>query len=135
MARRHNQMPERGLFIVDEIGADTPMDVIARALEQGQGMLGSLSPTTHVALRDPYLREQLVALHATWEIRPQPQSVIGRIRSRLAWWLLGPELAQSNRANASLVRIIDSLVVHLDEERAARRRLEEHLAHERTTDH
>lgn len=126
-------MPERGLFIVDAVGTDPPMDAVVRALEQSSGPLDSLSPTTHVALRDPYLREQLTALHASWEIRPQPQGIIGRIRTRLAWWLLGPELAQSNSAHASLVRIIDSLVVHLDEERAARRRMEEHLAHERTT--
>lgn len=119
------------LFIVDEIGSEIPIEAIAHAFADGSTSLGALSSTTHVALRDPYLREQIAELHRHWEVRPTPQGIIGRIRTRLAWWLLGQELAQTNRAHAAIVRIIDSLVVHLDEERAARRRIEEHLAHER----
>lgn len=119
------------LFVVDEIGSQNPIEAITKAFSDDAASLGSLSPTTHVALRDPFLRDQLVELHAHWEIQPVSQGIIGRIRTRLAWWLLGHELRQANRTHASMVRIIDSLVVHLDQERAARRRIEEHLAHER----
>jgi hypothetical protein len=117
--------------MVNEIASQIPIEAIAHAFAEDSTSLSALSPTTHVALRDPYLREQIAELHRHWEVRPTPQGIVGRIRTRLAWWLLGQELVQANRAHATMVRIIDSLVVHLDEERAARRRIEEHLAHER----
>lgn len=126
-----DQSTRSGLVLVGDIGSGSPMEAVAHTVATGVGADNSLGSTTHVALRDPYLREQLRELHAHWEIRPQTRGLWGRIRTRLAWTLLGPELAQANRAHASLVRIVDSLIVHLDEERAARRRIEEHQAYNR----
>ncbi len=75
---------------------------------------------------DAFLAEQLAALRADFELRPQAGAgAIGRLRVRLGWWLLGPELAQSNATNAALIRVIDSLIAAIDAERAARRRADE----------
>ena len=75
---------------------------------------------------DPFLAEQLAALHRGWELRPPPASgLLGRLRTRIAWWLHGPEIRQVNQVHATLVRLVDSLVVLADQERAARRRIEE----------
>lgn len=91
--------------------------------------LATLPTLTNVALGDPYLAEQLVTLHHAFELRPQPaRSFLSRLRTRLAWWLLGPEMTQLNHVNAALIRTLDSLTVHLDQERAARRQLHEHIA-------
>jgi hypothetical protein len=118
------------LFLVSNIG-DTPLvEAIERAMTSGAPVLAELPALTNVALGDPYLAEQLVALHQTWETRPQPaRGLVSRLRTRLAWWLLGPEIQQINAAHATVVRIFDSLVVQLDQERAARLRIAEHLAY------
>jgi hypothetical protein len=127
LASAHDRQapPAEGLFIVHDIGDGSPIETVARTLATSDNTIPSLGSTTHVALRDPYLRDQLRELHAHWEVRPAARGLWDRIRTRLAWTLLGPELRQTNRVHASLVRIVDSLVVHLHEERAARRRLEE----------
>lgn len=92
--------------------------------------LDALPTMTNVALGDPYLAEQLAALHASWEIVPKAgRGLLGRLRTRLAWWLLGPELRQASATHATLTRLIDSLIVQLDQDRAARRRIEEQLAY------
>ena len=92
--------------------------------------LAALPTLTNIALGDPYLAQQLADLHARWEVRPVAQrTLLGRVRARVVWWLLGSEMQQINRTHATLVRLIDSLIVQLDEERAARRRLEEHQAY------
>jgi hypothetical protein len=68
-------------------------------------------------------------MHQNWEIRPLPaRSLLGRLRTRLAWWMLGPELSQASTSHAGLLRLVDSLTAHLDAERAARARLEARLA-------
>jgi hypothetical protein len=110
-----------------------PDQSLYAAIEQAMGApappLADLPALTNVALGDPYLAEQLAALHRTWELEPEPaRGLVARLRTRIAWWLLGPELRQASRVNATLVRLLDSLVVQLDQERGARRRIEEHLA-------
>jgi hypothetical protein len=65
-------------------------------------------------------------LHDTWEIRPPPpRGLLDRLRTRLAWWLLGPEIRRVNATHATLTR----LIVLVDHERAAWRRLEEMHKH------
>lgn len=117
------------LFVVPPPG-DEPLDAaIARAAAGGSSPLADLPALTNVAIGDPFLAEQLAALHRSWELRPTPAAgLLDRVRSRIAWWLLGPELRQASAVNATLVRLADSLVVLVDQERAARRRVEEALA-------
>jgi hypothetical protein len=107
--------------------ADEPIDqAIARSLSQAESPLHQLPALTNVALGDPFLAEQLVALRQQFELRPAPATgLLARLRVRLAWWLLGAEIAQINQNQARMVRIVDSLIVLIDQERAARRRLEE----------
>ena len=121
--------PKPPLFIVTT-AADEPLDAaIARALAAGRSPLAELPALTNVAMGDPFLAEQLAALHRTWELTPPPAAgLLARLRTRLAWWLLGPELRQVSQVHATLVRLADSLVVLVDQERAARRRIEESLA-------
>lgn len=121
--------PKPPLFVAPPLG-DGPIDAaIERAVAAGPSPLAELPALTNVAIGDPFLAEQLAALHRTWELRPAPASgLLGRVRARLAWWLLGPELRQASAVNATLVRLVDSLVVLADQERAARRRVEEALA-------
>lgn len=110
---------------------DTPlMAQVAQALNQPGLDVAALPTMTNVALGDPYLAQQLIDLHHQWELRPPAaHSLLARIRTRLAWWFLGREFQQMSQTNAILVRIIDSLIVQLDQDRAARRRIEEHLAY------
>jgi len=120
------------LFIITPSSPDEPLiDAVERALAQRTSPLAELPTLTNVALGDPYLAEQLINLHQVWELRPPPaHGLLARLRARLGWWLLGPELAQASAVHATLVRLLDSLVVQLDEERSARRRIEEHLAND-----
>jgi hypothetical protein len=124
------------LFVVAPTPSGEPLiAAIERALAQRTSPLTDLPTLTNVALGDPYLAEQLVNLHQGWELRPPPApGMLARLRARLAWWLLGPELAQVSATHATLVRLLDSLVVQLDEERSARRRIEDHLANNRISD-
>jgi hypothetical protein len=102
---------------------------VARALAAPKSPLADLPALTNVAQGDPYLAEQLAALRQSFEIRPTPSTgILSCIRTRLAWWLLGAELQQVSMVHARLVRIIDSLVVLVDHERAARRRIEEQIS-------
>jgi hypothetical protein len=121
--------PDKPLFTITLSQEENVLAAVERGMRERASPLDRLPTLTNVALGDPYLAEQLAALHAGWELRPQPaRGVLGRLRARLAWRLLGPEIAQVNAAHATLVRLLDSLVVQLDEERSARRRIEEHLA-------
>ncbi|GAB4111197.1 MAG: hypothetical protein Fur005_19660 [Roseiflexaceae bacterium] len=106
---------------------DEPIDqAIARSLTQGESPFRQLPALTNVVLGDPFLAEQLAALRQQFELRPPSATgLIGRVRVRLAWWLLGAEITQINQNQARMVRILDSLIVLIDQERAARRRLEE----------
>ena len=115
------------LVVPDRHGGSV-LDAVEQTLAAPDTSLATLPVLTNVALGDPYLAEQLVNLHKAWELRPPPaRRWVGRLRTRLAWWLLGAELRQANEVHATLVRLIDSLIVQLDQERAARRRIEEHL--------
>ena len=118
------------LFSVGPAAEGEPLlAAVERALADRASPLDALPTLTNVALGDPYLAQQLADLHAQYPMRPPPsRGLIARLRTRLAWWLLGPELAQLNATHATLVRLADSLVVQLDEERSARRRIEDHLA-------
>lgn len=125
--------PKPPLLVVTP-AADEPLDAaIARAISAPPAPLAELPALTNVAMGDPFLAEQLAALHRTWEITPPPAAgLVARLRARLAWWLLGPELRQVSAVHATLVRLVDSLVVLADQERAARRRIEESFAEHRT---
>ena len=117
------------LFTISSDERETLYAAVEQALHSPAAPLAELPTLTNVALGDPYLAEQLAALHRTWELQPEPaRGLLARLRTRLAWWLLGPELRQASRVNATLVRLVDSLVVQLDQERSGRRRIEEHLA-------
>jgi hypothetical protein len=116
------------LFLVPEAPGEPLLDAVERGLSQGNGAPADLPTLTGLAAADPFLAAELAAIHTRWELRPQPAGgLIARLRTRLAWWLLGPELAQASAVNASLVRVINSLTAHLDAERSARLRIEAHL--------
>lgn len=67
---------------------------------------------------DRYLMAQLSSLRSLAELRPAPgASLVARLRARLAWLLLAPELAQLNQTHAATVRILESLVARLERER------------------
>jgi hypothetical protein len=117
--------PRSNLSLIVPADDEPVMAAVARGLASGNSALTELPLLTDVAQGDPFLAEQLAALHRTWELRPMAaRGLLGRMRVRLAWWLLGPELQQTNAVHATLVRLVDSLVVALDQERAARRRME-----------
>jgi hypothetical protein len=122
--------PNQSLFTVTLAqGEEHVLAAVERGLQQRHSPLAQLPTLTNVALGDPYLAEQLASLHQHWELRPpEPRGLLARLRARLAWRLLGPEIEQINATHATLVRLADSLVVQLDEERSSRRRIEEHLA-------
>lgn len=121
------------LFIVRPYQNDQILVAIERSMSNQVAALAHLPMLTNVTLGDPYLAEQLAELHRLVEIRPaQRRGLLARIRTRLGWWLLGDELRQVTATHATLVRVLDSLIVQLDQDRAARRRIEEHLAYEGT---
>jgi hypothetical protein len=118
------------LFVVVPTDDEPLLVAVERALQSGSAALGALPALTNVVLGDPYLAEQLAELHRNWAITPHtPSGLRSRLRTRLVWWLLGPEVEQINAVHATVVRVLDSLIVHLDQERTARRRIEEHLAY------
>jgi len=92
------------IFLVPPGPDDEPLAAqIARALNERRPAPDSLPLLTDVAQGDPYLAEQLAALHAMWEIQPQPpRGALDRLRRRIAWWLLEPELRQINAVHATL---------------------------------
>jgi hypothetical protein len=109
---------------------DEPLaEAVSRGLAAPAADLAALPQLSSVALGDPYLAGQLVALRGYVELTPPPQaSLLSRLRARLAWWLLGPELRRQTEANAALVRIIDSLLAQIDRDRARVQGLEEQRA-------
>jgi len=125
-----DQPPPSDLFVVVPTDDEPLLVAVERALHTDSSALGALPALTNVALGDPYLAEQLAALHHCWEITPRtPRGLRARLRTRLAWWLLGPEIEQINTVHATVVRLLDSMIVQLDQERMARRRIEEQLAY------
>src|SRR5438105_9296771 len=107
-------MSEKTLFVVSDLAHGGLYEAVEAALQTASPDLGALPVLTNVALGDPYLAQQLIDLHTRWEIRPQPQrGLMARLRTRLAWWLLGSEIRQANAVHGTLVRLIDSLVVQL----------------------
>ncbi|EFO81271.1 hypothetical protein OSCT_0860 [Oscillochloris trichoides DG-6] len=121
--------PANPFFLVPHTPDEPILDAVERGLMSAPAPLEQLSTLGDLVQHDPFFAEQLAALHTTWEVRPQPaQGWLARLRLRLAWWLLGPELAQVTTTHAALVRVIDSLTAHLDDERMARTRLEARLA-------
>jgi hypothetical protein len=117
------------IFLVPNTSDEPLFAAVERGLRAGGPGLDALPTLGGLAQSDPFFAQELAGLHERWELRPQAaRSLLGRLRLRLAWWLLGPELAQASATHASLVRLIDSLTAHLDDERAARARLEARLA-------
>ncbi len=110
--------------------ADEPLlAAVERALQQERSVLLALPQLTSIALHDPYLARQLADLHTSFELAPTSEPrLLSRLRARLAWWLLGRELQHLNDVHAGMLRVLDSLLVHLDHERTTRKRLETHLA-------
>lgn len=118
------------LFVVPEPEDGSLLGAIERSLSGPSTHLGDLPVLPDSALGDPYLARQLLELHRHWEIRPQPtRGLLARLRTRLVWWLLGSEIQQVNAIHATLVRLVDSLLVQLDQDRAELRRVAEHLAY------
>lgn len=69
---------------------------------------------------DRYLMAQLSSLRGLAELRPTPAAgLLARLRSRLGWSLLAPELAQLNQTHAATVRVLESLIARLERERTA----------------
>lgn len=117
------------IFLVPEAAGEPLMAAVERGMLQGGAALDALPTLGGLAMSDSFFANELAGLHQSWEIRPRPAAgLLARLRQRLAWWLLGPELAQASAVNASLVRVIDSLTAHLDDERAARASLESRLS-------
>jgi hypothetical protein len=118
-----------GLFTITPHEQEPLDQAIEQALAQPVSPLADLALLTNVTLGDPALAEQLALLRRTWELQPEPaHGLLARIRTRIAWWLIGPELRQASRVHATTLRLIDSLIVLVDHERAARRRIEEQLS-------
>jgi hypothetical protein len=127
-------MAPKSLFIVAPPANGSLLAAIEQALAGDSDALAELPSLTNLALSDEFLARQIVAIHRQWELRPQPATgLLGRLRSRLAWWLLGPELQQANQFHATTVRLLDSLLVHLDAERAESRRIAEQIAYRQGT--
>jgi hypothetical protein len=122
-------MPHTGTFAVTP-AADEPLAAaIERGLTSSATPLTQLPQLSGLALGDPYLAQQLLTLRAAFELRPQPtRGLLARLRARLAWLLLGPELRQQTETNATLVRIVDSLLAQIDADRAKIQALQEQLA-------
>lgn len=121
----HSRTAGAALFIIPP-AAEPFVERIEHALAERRPADVELPLLTDVAQGDAFLARQLAALRDGWEVRPPPpRGLLDRIRTRLAWWLLGPEIRQINATHATLTRLADSLVVLIDHERAARRRLEE----------
>jgi hypothetical protein len=105
------------------------IEELTRALnQQGFAVAVQRHGTSHMGLffarntSDLYLMQQLSNLRQHFELRPQARSdPLVRLRSRLAWWLLAPEIQQINQAHAATLRILDSLVARLERERTARK--------------
>lgn len=109
-----------GPFLVRPDEGEPLLAAVQRAMVADASSLRTLPVLSELAQRDAYLAQQLAALHAGWQLRPVPApGLLARLRTRLAWWLLGPELGQISVQQAAAVRVIDSLVAHLDAERAA----------------
>lgn len=123
--RSHMTGNPSSLFIIPPPAEDQPiMAQVEQAMQQGKDILEQLPVLTHVAMGDPALAEQLRSLRQSWELRPEPpRGLLDRIRTRIAWWLLGPELRQASQVNATTLRLIDSLIVLVDHERSERRKM------------
>ncbi|NJN16094.1 MAG: hypothetical protein HC822_07310 [Oscillochloris sp.] len=121
--------PSEGLFLVTPQDGEPLLDAVGRGLNAGAAPTDSLAALSDLAQRDSYLADQLAALRRNWAVQPAvAHGFLGRLRMRLAWRLLGPEIQQINDTHATLVRLLESMVGHLDAERAARARLEARLA-------
>jgi hypothetical protein len=115
-------------FLIQPQNDEPLLAAIERGMVAEPPPLSALPTMTDLAARDPYFAAQLAELHTSWAVTISPGAGLrGRLRARLAAWLLGPELEQINAIHARLVRTIASLTSHLDDERAARIRLEERL--------
>ncbi|MCX7859841.1 MAG: hypothetical protein N2385_07110 [Chloroflexus sp.] len=122
-------MTAHGPIIVHPRDDEPLAAAIARALSSPAVDHSQFAALSELLARDTYLAEQVTALRAGWAITPPPATTpLARLRRWLAWWLCGPELAQINATHATLTRLVESLIAHLDAERAARQALAERLA-------
>jgi hypothetical protein len=103
------------------------MDALASALHQNgfgvhterydESTLGMFFATSS---GEHYLMEQLSFLRRHYELRPAAVGPLARLRARLAWWLLAPEIRQINETHAATVRILNSLVARLERQSTER---------------
>jgi hypothetical protein len=122
-------MKPSNLFLVQPEANEALDQAIARGMANTSAALHDAPTVTNVLQGDPFLAEQLAVLRSTFEVRPAAESgLLARLRTRITWWFFGKELQQINQNQAALIRIIDSLIVLVDHERGARRRLEEQLS-------
>lgn len=103
------------MFVVSPSADEALIESVERALTTAQPDYQRLPTLSGLAMRDPYFAQQLSELHSSWHLDPPPaRSFLDRIRTRIAWWLFGREIAAMNATNARIVRILDSLTTHLD---------------------
>ncbi len=122
-------MNRSGPVLVEPREGEALSSAIVRALTNSAPDYAQLEQISELLLRDTYLAEQMQVLRSQWAITPPPaSSLVARLRRWLVWKLCGPELAQINTTHAVLTRIIESLIAHLDAERAARQALTERVA-------
>jgi hypothetical protein len=123
-------MPEPDpTFLIQPHDDEPLLAAVERGMAAERPPLSALPALSDLAARDPYFAAQLAELHTSWAVTITPGAGWrGRLRARLAVWLFGPEVEQINAVHARLVRTIASLTSHLDDERAARLRLEERIA-------
>jgi hypothetical protein len=122
-------MPEpEPTFLIRPHDDEPLLAAVARGMAAERSPLSALPTLSDLAARDPYFAVQLAELHRAWAVTIAPGvGWRGRLRARLAAWIFGPEVEQINAVHARLVRTIASLTSYLDDERAARLRLEERL--------
>jgi hypothetical protein len=116
-------------FLIDVADGEDPHAALLRARTTPRSLRDAAADASLLALTDPALAAELRRLRDAVEVRPAPAtSLLGRVRTRLAWWLLGDELRQISQAHASISRLCDSLTLHLDAMRASQRQIVEQLA-------
>jgi hypothetical protein len=107
---------QAALFMVTPGADEALIASVERALTSDQADYQVLPTLSGLALRDPYFAQQLSELHKNWHLDPPPaRTILDRIRTRIAWWLFGREIAAINATNARILRILDSLTAHLDD--------------------
>lgn len=121
-------MTSHGPIIVNPRDDEPLATAVARALSNPAVDYSQFVALSEFLTRDAYLAEQVNALRSLWALTSSDNSLLASLHRRLAWGLVGPELARIYETLATLTRIVESLIAHLDTERVARQALAERLA-------